>query len=796
MECRNYDGQPCMKMVHLIYVKVLRAVIFGFPVQHDKILKQGGHIMKRYLLFIMLIVLSLFAVPQTARAGENMAGENTDGWKNEYSNLQKDKKGNAVYVSYLDDEFFPGRILHFDAHRAAENGAKEVRFTSSDPNVCSVDEEYARVDLQNYVWQSHIEVKLIVKNCGRAVITAKVGDKKYSFIYAVVPTEWADVTAIRTVGYNTVKLRWKKNPAATGYAICSGDADEPINKTKVVKRVHSASALSAVVKVTPGSNCRYIVVPVIKGGVQEYGYFPKTAFYMHGDANTTYTHNYTGAKITGLSVSGSRVTVKWKADSQAKYYKVYHKTREDGSWKLMHTEKNASKTRYSVKLTPGYTHIFKVVYKFKDGSCSTANRSCYIKKKTTTIKKKINTRQTRQEGQYRELFTYATRPDETYYYEKNKVLHTVVLSGQKLIDYTMTASGGVKSRKTIKLCKFGKWGGFYYGPDGCYYVALGYENVKNKNSNTVIKVLKYSKDWKLQKTCRIKGASKYISDGIAVPFYSGNCRMTMHGTKLYMIASRLMFNGHQANMQFIIDTKTMRYRATGDNYTSHSFNQLLRFDGDTLYLSNHGDAMPRGVSLTQVTDYGTSNENKTTKVTFEINGQYGDNYTGLFEGGMETTSKNILIAGTSVPQGYTVAGVSGSGSNLAKNVFVIVTNKKTMKSNIKWITKNNPEKTKVKLSEVRMVKISDDYVALMYTSTVGKRSVLNYVVLNADGKAVYKKKYNNMVFTGATQPVLYRGAIVWTDVKETKKLVSDPWYSYYKSSYTNYYYKIPVITGK
>ena len=85
----------------------------------------------------------------------------------------------------------------------------------------------------------------------------------------------------------------------------------------------------------------------------------------------------------------------------------------------------------------------------------------------------------------------------------------------------------------------------------------------------------------------------------------------------------------------------------------------------------------------------------------------------------------------------------------------------------------------------------------MYTSTLGSKTVLNYVVLDANGKVVCKKKYSGMTFSASTQPILFQGSIVWTDVKEIRKKKTDSWgWTYYDIGYVPYYYSIPVVTGK
>lgn len=184
-------------------------------------------------------------------------------------------------------------------------------------------------------------------------------------------------------------------------------------------------------------------------------------------------------------------------------------------------------------------------------------------------------------------------------------------------------------------------------------------------------------------------------DGIVTPFTSGNVRMDMRGNKLYMVTSRIMFSGHQSNISFLIDTKTMKHQLANDSYVSHSFNQYVKFDANNLYVVDHGDAYERGINITVVKNYGTTNAVTKDILPFKIKGKTGDNYTGLKLGGVETTLDNIITVGTSVPQNYKVASVTGNSGKYKKNVFMTITDKNTLKSKTKIIEIAIPPNVKV-----------------------------------------------------------------------------------------------------
>ena len=331
-----------------------------------------------------------------------------------------------------------------------------------------------------------------------------------------------------------------------------------------------------------------------------------------------------------------------------------------------------------------------------------------LKKRKTAIKIKLD--QNPQGGQYGAL--NPANSDNTYYYVRGNVLHVVCaqMNTGNLYDYTLKSNETVKSKKKIKLCKHDLWGGMYYGEDGYIYVVVGYSNLKHSRTKTVMKVMKYSALWKLQKTCAIKG-----------------------------------------------------------------------------------DAYERGINITVVKNYGKSNAATKDILPFKIKGKTGNNYTGLTLGGVETTVDNVLTVGTSVPQDYKVAGVTGNNVNYAKNVFLTITYKDTLKSKIKWLTNYNPKKSKVVVGEVRTIKLSDDAIVVMYTTTYKSKSTLHYLVLNNQGNVICTKTYKNMEFTASSQPILYNGAINWVDAKYTYKKVKWNKQTFWDHKESHYYYRIPAV---
>ena len=81
-----------------------------------------------------------------------------------------------------------------------------------------------------------------------------------------------------------------------------------------------------------------------------------------------------------------------------------------------------------------------------------------------------------------------------------------------------------------------------------------------------------------------------------------------------------------------------------------------------------------------------------------------------------------------------------------------------------------------------MVKLSDTRFAILYQTTTGKKNVLNYVVVDNNGKKIYSKKYSGYIMNGSSQPILYEGYIQWASSVYREK----------KNNYAMMMYQIPA----
>ncbi|MDD5890276.1 MAG: Ig-like domain-containing protein [Ruminococcus sp.] len=275
------------------------------------------------------------------------------------------------------------------------------------------------------------------------------------------------------------------------------------------------------------------------------------------------------------------------------------------------------------------------------------------------------------------------------------------------------------STNTIEK-ELSKFGGYFLGKDNNYLV-FGEENKKENDSQEVVRVVKYTKDWTRVSDCKIYGSNTYI------PFEAGSLRMIELDGKLYVYTCHEMYadeNGtnHQANMLFTIDESTMKttdsmYNVSNlmNGYVSHSFNQFIRTDGDYIYRVDHSESddyymndqllTTSGITLTK---YNKSDSSTNVSVTvpqkFEL---HSGNYTGASIGGFELGSNNCLVA-------YNEA-ISETNEN--RNIYLTVTD--TLLNKTKKISLTNySDNDNVNCSTPQLVKVNENLFLVMWEESI------------------------------------------------------------------------------
>ena len=325
-----------------------------------------------------------------------------------------------------------------------------------------------------------------------------------------------------------------------------------------------------------------------------------------------------------------------------------------------------------------------------------------------------------------------SKPVESYLHElKNGEYEAVSYNDGKVsvISYNSDLSKYL-GKKTINA-ELPLFGGYFSG-EKYNYLVFGRTNYDESDDAEIMRVVKYNKSWKQL------GDTKIFGSNTLRPFEAGSLRMTETDGKLYIHTCHTMYTSsdglnHQANMTFVIDEAT---GTTVDSYydvmnidygyVSHSFNQFIANDGKYVYRVDHGDAYPRGFSITKF-----STDSKVTDVDYtipmEFSGMIGANYTGASVGGMELTDNEVLIAGNSTGK------TEETDNDDVRNIFVITTDKSLNNSKTVWLT-NYTNDSGITVSTPQLVKIGPEQFLLMWTETdESYESVTKMVTLDSNG---------------------------------------------------------------
>ena len=300
---------------------------------------------------------------------------------------------------------------------------------------------------------------------------------------------------------------------------------------------------------------------------------------------------------------------------------------------------------------------------------------------------------------------------KTYLYENSDSTLTRVEYSDKMVIIEDYDKDGKLLKSHNLSAELNIFGGFFCGKEHNYLV-FGNPNENESDTAEVMRVVKYSKNWKRENYVSVYGANT------TVPFYFGSLRMSETAGRLYIHTCHEMYTSrdglnHQANMAFVIDENKMNVvdsycdimNIDRAGYVSHSFNQFIAVDGGYVYRVDHGDAAPRAISVTRFSVSGSIND-VIYDLPLMIDGEIGDNSTGVSIGGFEISSNECLIAGNAVP----LSSAPKINSH-QRNIFVITTDKNLNQSRFRWIT-NYDNKTNVKTPQ--LVKLNDEEFLLMW----------------------------------------------------------------------------------
>ncbi len=320
----------------------------------------------------------------------------------------------------------------------------------------------------------------------------------------------------------------------------------------------------------------------------------------------------------------------------------------------------------------------------------------------------------------------------------------------------------IKSTRMIPA-ELSVFGGFYSSGTN-YYVLTGENNPNQLSTVECFRITKYDLSWN-----RL-GSAGLFDCNTTVPFDAGCARFDMCGKYLIVRTAHEMYAStdglnHQANVTIQVDTSTMTITDSLTKvwnsvygYVSHSFNQFLKVDGNTLIAVDHGDAYPRSVALFK---YGSDLSSGTFYSSCEqvdvlpIAGQIGANDTGVAVGGFEISDTSYLVAYNAIEYGSTDYFAN-------RNVYVGVVDRSDLSVSTVKLTDFASDGTEY-VSVPKLVKLSGS--AFLVIWSVG--DTVFYQKINADGAPVGSVCSEKGAISDC-QPVVVGGTAIWYTYDEGK----------------------------
>lgn len=309
------------------------------------------------------------------------------------------------------------------------------------------------------------------------------------------------------------------------------------------------------------------------------------------------------------------------------------------------------------------------------------------------------------------------------------------------------------------------WGGFFEGADN-YFTVEGTKNMDETDTQEVLRVNKYDKDWNKLGTAKITGNPDMFGGEVRYPFDYGCCEMTELNGTLYIATGHEGYvdesvgQGHQGLLLVMMDESTMTGQIA-DCDLGHSFAQYLDNDGSSLYLFENSE----GGRCSMLTQYDPSvlpadyfdTQNEATIL------EYGGNRTSAWAiptyaecSGIALSGDNVLTLGTSVDQ-------DKYGEDFTYNLYVGVTpkdNVSTEATTFKWLTNltSSEENTTAGVENAQITKINDDRFLVSWTEQSDSSNltdmndplsdnVLHYMFIDGTGDPIGYEQIANAAYS-------------------------------------------------
>lgn len=287
------------------------------------------------------------------------------------------------------------------------------------------------------------------------------------------------------------------------------------------------------------------------------------------------------------------------------------------------------------------------------------------------------------------------------------------------------------------------WGGFYSGDRYNYVVCGRMADSEKDDGGEVYRIIKFDKEFRRLGSISFTSADTYTS----TPFYCGNVSIDESNGVLTVYTSRLRPDGHQSNIALRINTENMTVSdqsgmaPSADIHVSHSFRQIVKYDGSNAVYVDLSDGFPVRSVYIQSEDFSGP--------AMQLPGLAGDNVTNAEVSGLEISDTHYLVVGTYL-------------NFLEQNVFLSTVNKETRETKTRWITASScfdPQSVYMP----RITKIAENRYAVIWNCV--EADGVRYVIIDETGEPVCSVKEVNGISMTDCEPIFSDGKILWLTVE-------------------------------
>ena len=338
------------------------------------------------------------------------------------------------------------------------------------------------------------------------------------------------------------------------------------------------------------------------------------------------------------------------------------------------------------------------------------------------------------------------------------------------------SADGKRTKSVTVAPELPRFGGFFFGKTYNFAVT-GASNPNDDPTAEVLRVVRYDKNMN-----RLDAISFY-GENTNIPFAAGSLRFLEYGGLLYIYSCHTMYadpNGinHQANFTLVLQQAPLKrvdsFFGVANikycGYVSHSFNQFIATDGQTLYRADHGDAHMRGVCVTAA-NLGDELMHNIYTVPLPFAGEIGNNTTGATLGGMTVCGNRLLLAGSIDSQTHEYSQIYWEDP-YQMNIFVLSLSKDLDEDETRRVNLTAyPDDADVNVGTPHLVPLANDSVMILWEEETGGVTVVKAGILDGYGKLKNGIHTLEARLSDCAPQLSSDGCVYWFATRNGKSLV-------------------------